>query len=909
MPTATHTGMTPVTIEELIERRVAKALEAYLNRKPTRENGDEHVDDNENGYENGNGNRLGGGNRNGNPNVNVGGVVPATRECTYQYFLKCQPLIFKGNERVVGMIRWFEKIETVFHINNCPPKYQVKYASCTLQNDALTWWKSCKRTFRTDTAYAMTWKALMNLMIEMVPKKEDRVEKFIGGLPDNIQGNVIASEPTRLQDAGHYKSDCPKLKNQNRGNKSGNKPNEARGRAYAIGGANPDANIVTGTFLLNNHYERMLFYSGADRSFLSTTFSALLDIIPSTLDVSYAVKLADGRIAEMNTLLRGCTLGLLGHPFDINLMPVELGSFNVIIGMDWLSRYHAMIICDEKFICIPYGNEVLEIQGDGFMEKKAEDKSEEKRLEDVPTVRDFPEVFLEDLSGLPLTRQVKFQIDLKDGSFQMCIDYRELKKLTVKNRYPLPRIDDLFDQLQGSSVYSKIDMRFVVTNSKFVRMTSQGRRLGLAMVTTNKFVIVFIDDILIYSKSKEDHEEHLKLILELLKKEELYAKFSKCEFWLPKVQFVVHVIDREGIHVDPAKIESIKDWSSPKNPIEIRAVVFALKMWRHYLYGIKCTVFTDHKSLQHILDQKELNMRHRRWTLIMHDSHKSKYSIHPGSDKMYQDLKKLYWWPNMTAKISTYVSKCLTCAKVNAEYHKPSSLLVQPEIPRWKQYLKEVISRHGVPVLIISDRDSRFTSYFLAIASDMLRACVTDFEKAWDRHLPLVEFSYNNNYHTSIKVASFEALYGLGDKVMLKVSPCKGVIRFGKQEKLNPRYIGPFKILTKVETVAYRLELPEQLSRVHSTLHVSNLKKCLSDETQVIPLDEIHIDDKLHFIEEPVKIIDREVKRLKQSHIPIVKVRWNSRRGPKFTWECEDEFQKKYPHLFVKSVSAPNVTS
>ncbi|GJY12589.1 putative reverse transcriptase domain-containing protein [Tanacetum coccineum] len=637
---------------------------------------------------------------------------------------------------------------------------------------------------------------------------------------------------------GHFKKDCPKLKNGNRGNQRGN--GNAPAKVYVVGnaGTNPDSNVVTGTFLLNDRYASILFDTGADRSFISTTFSSLIDITPTTLDHYYDVELADGKIIGINTIIRGCTLNFLDHPFNINLMPVELGSFDVIIGMDWLSKYHALIDCAEKIVRIPWGSETLIVHGDGSNQgnetrlniisctktqkyllkghhvflahvttKETEDKSGEKRLEDVPIVRDFPEVFPEELPGLPPTRQVEFQIDLmpgaapvarapyrlapsemkelseqlqelsnkgfirpssspwgalvlfvkkKDGSFRMCIDYQELNKLTVKNRYPLPRIDDLFDQLQGSSVYSKIDLRsgyhqlrvreedipktafrtryghyefqvmpFGLTNAPAVFMDLMNR---VCKPYLDKFVIVFIDDILIYSKNKKEHEEHLKAILELLKKEELYAKFSKCEFWIPKVQFLGHVIDSQGIHVDPAKIESIKDWASPKTPTEIRqflglddyyrrfiegfskiakpmtkltqkkvafewgdkqeaafqtlkkklcsapilalpqgaedfivycdashkglgavlmqnekviayasrqlkiheknytthdlelgAVVFALKIWRHYLYGTKCTVFTDHKSLQHILDQKELNMRQRRWLELLSD--------------------------------------------------------------------------------------------------------------------------------------------------------------------------------------------------------------------------------------------------------------------------------------------------
>ncbi|GKD01268.1 putative reverse transcriptase domain-containing protein [Tanacetum coccineum] len=337
---------------------------------------------------------------------------------------------------------------------------------------------------------------------------------------------------------------------------------------------------------------------------------------------------------------------------------------------------------------------------------------------------------------------------------------------------------------------------------------------------------------------------------------------------------------------------------------------------------------------------------------------------------MYQDLKKLYWWPNMKAEIATYVRKRMTCAKVKAEYQKPSSLLVQPKIPKWKwkytylwsrdklpkrpsgrydlgllsvrltksahflpakendsmekltrQYLKEVVSRHGVPVSIISDRDDmlrhalhgRKCPVHLSVGHEVESLCYgpeivrETTEKIIQIKHRLQASRDRQKCYADKRRKPLE--FQVGDKVMLKVSPWKGVIRFGKRGKLNPRYIGPFKILAKVGTVAYRLELPEKLSRVHSTFHVSNLKKCLSDEPLAIPLDEIHIDEKLNFIEEPVEIMDREVKRLKQSRIPIVKVRWNSRRGPEYTWEREDQMQKKYPHLFANPVSASQATS
>nr|GEV84080.1 putative reverse transcriptase domain-containing protein [Tanacetum cinerariifolium] len=352
---------------------------------------------------------------------------------------------------------------------------------------------------------------------------------------------------------GHFKRDCPKLKN-----KDGEKVN-APGWVYAVRNAekrgnasrDPDLNSVTGRFLLNNRYASILFDTGADRSFISTAFSSMIDIIPTLLGNSYDVELADGKMVGVDTIMRGCTLNFLGHPFNIDLMPIELGSFDVIIGMDWLRRCHAVIVCDEKLVQIPYGNETLTFCGNKRAAPVARApyrlaSSEMKELSEQ--LQKLSEKSFIRPSYSPWGAPVLF-VKKKDGSFKMCIDYRELNKLTVKNRYPLPRIDDLFDQLQGSSVYSKIDLRSV-----FMDLMNRVCKPYL-----DKFVIIFIDDILIYSKNEKEHKEHLKAILELLKKEKLYAKFSKCEFWIPK--------------------------ASPKTPTEIRQFLGLGGYYRRFIEG------------------------------------------------------------------------------------------------------------------------------------------------------------------------------------------------------------------------------------------------------------------------------------------------------------------------------------
>ncbi|GJU65184.1 putative reverse transcriptase domain-containing protein [Tanacetum coccineum] len=597
--------------------------------------------------------------------------------------------------------------------------------------------------------------------------------------------------------------------------------------------------------------------------------------------------------------------------------------------------------------------------------KKTEVKSKEKRLEDVPIVRKFLKVFLEDLPRLPPARQVEFQIDLVPGAAPVAralyrlaplemqelhvIDregiHVDLAKIELIREWASPKTPTEIRQFLGlASYYQRFIEGFSKIAKPMTKLTQKsvefdwGQKEEAAFQRLKRklcsaLILAFPDDcenFVVYCDAS-----HKGLGAVLMQKERVIAYASR-QLQIHEKNYTTHDLELGAVAQNEARKEEnygTEDLGGIIKKLESRTngtLCFNRRSW------IPCR-----DSLRE---------------LIMHESHKSKYSIHPGSDKMYQDLKKLYWWLNMKAEIATYVR--------NDSMEKLTRL-----------YLKEVVSKHGVPVLIIFYRDGRFTSQFwqslnkapdnqldismtyhpqtdrqsertIQTLEDMVRACVIDFGKGWDRHLPLVEFSYNNSYHTSIKAASFEALYGrkcqspicwaeVGDtqltgpeiihettekifQIKKRIQAARDrqksladrnrVIHFGKQGKLNPRYIGPFKVLAKVGMVAYRLELPNQLSHGHSIFHVSNLKKCYADEPLAISLDGIQIDDKLNFIDKTVKIMDREVKQLKQSHILIVKVRWNSRRGPEFTWEREDQM-KKYPHLFPKSKPTSESTS
>nr|GEZ31069.1 putative reverse transcriptase domain-containing protein [Tanacetum cinerariifolium] len=759
------------------------------------------------------------------------------RECSYTDFLKYQPMSFQGTEGVVGLTRWLEKMESIFQISNCTVACQVKFASCTLEGSALTWWNSYMRAVGQDVAYTMPRAALKRMITDkMFPEESAKVERYIGGLPDMIHGSVKVSKPHSMQEAvkfatemmdkrcslmlnakpstrgnlmilqetpninsnhlrgimwhghtlldkeigsliegpnlyvpsviiitmglvhrsnnnnqkaqgatarsftsyecgvlGHYKSDCLKLKSGNQGNRAGNGNDVARTYAVGTAGTNPNLNVVTCTFLLNNHYASVLFDTCADRSFVSTAFSSLIDILPTTLDHFYDVELADGRIIWLVHVPFGGEIlifhgdeSINGHESQLNIISCTKTQRYLLKGCPFFLAH--------------------------VTTKEAEDKSKEKRLEDVPIVQDFPKVFPKDFSGIPPTRQLECQIDLvlsaalmarapyrlapyemkellnqlkeltdkgfirpssspwgapvlfvkkKDGSFQMCIDYRELNKLTLKNHYPLPRIDDLFDQLQGSSVYTKIDMR-------------------------------------------------------------------------------------SGYHQLRVREEDI-----PKTAFKTR--------YEHYKFQVMPFGLTNAPAVF---------MDLMNWTLEM-----------VGKDT--------YHWLNFyTTTVSMLVLKLP---------HSRHFMVGSVDYVCWAEVRDAQLTG---PKLI-----HETTKKIVQIKQRIQAARDRQKSYAGVRHKPL-EFQ-------------------VGNRVMLKVSPWKGVMRFSKWGKLNPRYIGPFKVLAKVVIVSYILKLPKQLSRVYSTFHISNLKKCLSDELLAISLDEVHIDDKLRFVKEPVEVMDREVKRLK----------------------------------------------
>ncbi|KAL0551689.1 hypothetical protein IC582_010778 [Cucumis melo] len=898
----------------------------------------------------------------------------------------------------------------------------------------------------------------------------------------------------KCRQEGHTADRCPLRLTGIAQNQGAGAPHQGRVFATNRTEAEKAGTVVTGTLPVLGHYALVLFDSGSSHSFISSAFVSHARLEVEPLHHVLSVSTPSGECMLSREKVKACQIEIAGHVIEVTLIVLDMLNFDVILGMDWLAANHASIDCSRKEVTFnPPSMASFKFKGGGskslpqvisairamlsqgtwgILASVVDTREADVSLSSEPVVRDYPDVFPEELPGLPPHREVEFAIELepgtvpisrapyrmapaelkelkvqlqelldkgfirpsvspwgapvlfvkkKDGSMRLCIDYRELNKVTVKNRYPLPRIDDLFDQLQGATVFSKIDLRsgyhqlrikdedvpktafrsryghyefivmsFGLTNAPAVFMDLMNRVFREFLDT---FVIVFIDDILIYSKTEAEHEEYLRMVLQKLRDNKLYAKFSKCEFWLKQVSFLGHVVSKAGVSVDPAKIEAVTGWTRPSTVSEVRsflglagyyrrfvenfsriatpltqltrkgvpfvwskacedsfqnlkqklvtapvltvpdgsgsfviysdaskkglgcvlmqqgkvvayasrqlksheqnypthdlelaAVVFALKIWRHYLYGEKIQIFTDHKSLKYFFTQKELNMRQRRWlelvkdydceilyhpgkanvvvdalsrkvshsaalitrqaplhrdleraeiavsvgavtmqlaqlmvqptlrqriidaqsndpylvekrglakagqaaefslssdggllferrlcvpsdsavkTELLTEAHSSPFSMHPGSTKMYQDLKRVYWWRNMKREVAEFVSKCLVCQQVKAPRQKPAGLLQPLSIPEWKWenvfmdfitglprtlrgftviwvvmdrltksahfvpgkstytaskwaqlYMSEIVRLHGVPVSIVYDRDACFTSKF-----------------------------------------------------------------------------------------------------------------------------------------------------------------------------------------------------
>ncbi|GJR96476.1 putative nucleotidyltransferase, ribonuclease H [Tanacetum coccineum] len=1101
--------------------------------------------------------------------------------------------------------------------------------------------------------------------------------------------------------AGHLKRDCKKNTGASSSGHADRKP-DASGRVFALtqDQAANATGTITGALFIFRRAVFVLFDTGATHSVISTKFASCLTMTPVPLDHVLCISTPMKDSARITHVYRDLPLQFNDKIRSVNALPLDMCEFDIILGIDWLSAHHATIDCHSRRVI--FGNiHTPEFIYHGSLPGKS------MKIISALEARTLlshgcEDVFPEELPGIPPIRDVEFNIELIPGAepiskapYRMApIELKELKdqlQELLERGFIRPSVSPWgAPVLFGAKHFSKIDLRsgyhqlrvkeqdisktafrtryghyeflvmpFGLTNAPAVFMDLMNRVFHEFL---DKFVIVFIDDILVFSKSKEEHEEHLRTVLQILRQEKLYAKFSKCEFWLSRVAFLGHIVSSEGITMDPAKVEAITKWPRPTSVTEVRsflglagyyrrfvdgfsrlalpltklmrkgekfvwndereksfeelkqrlvsapiltlpsgsggfqiysdaskkglgcvlmqhgkviayasrqlkpyevnypthdlelaAVVFALKIWRHYLYGESCDIFTDHKSLKYIFTQRELNMRQRRWLellkdydtniqyhpgkanvvadalsrksgmiagikveeeiirdlerldielcvrgqngfwaslrvepnlisqikaaqkddgeiwaiiqnldkqtefhvdsdgilwqgtklcvpedpalreVLMTEAHSSPFSIHPGSTKMYHDLKQHFWWSGMKRDVATFVSKCLVCQQVKIEHQRASGLLQPLEIPVWKwdeismdfvtglprtqrkhdaiwvvvdrltktahflpirkdfsisrlaeMFQQEIVRLHGTPSAIVSDRDPRFTSRFwkglqnawgtrlkfstafhpetdgqsertIQTLEDMLRSCALEWTGNWDDYICLVEFAYNNSWHASIKCAPFEMLYGRkcrapicwdqvgervlegpemievtnekvavareklkeaqtrqksyadkhrrllefqpGEHVFLKVSPTRGVRRFGIKGKLSPRFIGPFEILERVGEVSYRLALPPQLSHVHNVFHVSLLRGYKYHHLHVVSYPFGQIREDLSYTEEPESILDRQVRVMRKKTIPFVKILWRNHPEREATWETEESIRTSYPHF------------
>ncbi|KAA3472728.1 Retrotransposable element Tf2 [Gossypium australe] len=736
-----------------------------------------------------------------------------------------------------------------------------------------------------------------------------------------------------------------------------------------------------------------------------------------------------------------------GNCFPTGLMLLPIDKFDVILGIDWLTPHDAIRYVRkgcETYLAYVLNTEVSEL-----------------KIESVSVVYEYPDVFPKELPGLPPVRKVGFAIDLvprtaqiliapyrmaptglkelkaqlqeltdkgfarlsfsrwgapvffvkkKNRSMRLCIDYRQLNKVMIKNKYPLPRINDLFDQLKGAILFSKIDLRsgyyqlrvkdsdvpktafktryahyellvmlFGLTNAPAVFMDLMNR---IFRPYLDKFLVVFIDDILIYSQDENEHDGHLRIVLQTLRDKNLFAKFSKMQPESRKEFVIYNDASVNGLGCVLMQEVKLVAYASrqlkpheknyPMHDLELTAIVFALKLWRHHLFREKCHIYTNHKSLKYLMTQKDLNLRQRRWLELLKD-YELVIDYHPGKVNVVVDAlsrKSLFALRAMNTRLNlsddgSILAELKTRLAVVDRLTKSAHFIparTDYSLDKLAElYVAEIVRLHRVPISVISDRDLRFTSRFwkklqealvtklnfstkfhsqtdsqsertIQILEDMLRCYVLKFKGSWEKYLPLVEFAYNNSFQLSIKMAPYEALYGrkfqtplywtelserqihgvdlvreteekvkvirdclkaasgrqkshadlkrkeiefqVGDKVFLKVSSCKKILRFGRKGKLSPRFIGSYEVIEKIRLVAYQLALPTELKRIHNVFYVSMLRHYRSDPSHVISPAEVEIQPDMTYGEKSINILAREVKQLRNKSIALIKVLW-----------------------------------
>ncbi|XP_073061749.1 uncharacterized protein [Primulina eburnea] len=748
----------------------------------------------------------------------------------------------------------------------------------------------------------------------------------------------------RCGGAGHIAINCTQSSGRGR----------VQGRIFSLTkeGVNPDTSVISGTIQISGNVALTLIDTGATHSFMSEIFMRSLGIAPIFEPLQFTIMLPSGDVICPTSVIRACPIQVNERILFADLIVIPMIEFDVILGMDWLSSYRAVIDCVEKTV-----NKMLVKGCHGFL-ASVMDVSKEYNVDvnGIEMVREYSDVFADDVPRLPLDREVEFVIDVVPGA-------TVFSKIDLRSGYHQLKVkeDDIpktaFRTMYGH--YEFLVMSFGLTNAPSVFMDLMNRVFKSYL---DSFVIVFIDDILVYSKTRELHREHLRTVLQQLRDNQLYAKLKKCEFWLDQVTFLGHIVCKDGITVDPTKIESVKKWPIPMTVAEVRSFLGLAGYYHRFIAD-----FSKIALPLTTLTRKTVKFE---WTNEFQQS--------------FQELKdKLTSAPVLSLPegvedfvVFTDASKkglgavLMQRGKVKIEHQRPAGLLQSLPIPQWKwehitmdfvvglprtqkgynsiwvivdrltksshflpvkttysmnqyadAYVQEIVRLHGIPVSIVSDRDPRFTSEFwkslhraLALYGRKCRSPLF-WDEVGERKMLGPELvqqmvdvvalirermkTAQSRQKSYADVRRRPLAFEVGDHVFVKIAPLKGVMRFGKKGKLSPRFIEPFEILDRIGERAYRLALPPDLDKVHNVFHVSMLRKYVSNPIHVLRHEPLDLMPNLSYHERPVQILDRKVKVLRNKEIGIVKVLWSNHIIEEATWEPEEEMKQRYPELFT----------